>query len=242
MNQYQLPTPEKKPEYVRINFDHIAKAYDRFNDWNSFFLHRKWKNWMISQAKSLVPEAKVAIDLCCGTGDITLRLANEFPQLEKITGLDFSEKMLSFAKHKVTEFPNVKVEIGDVMDLKGFQDNTVDLVTMGFGLRNVSDLKKCLTEIKRILKPNGLFINLDVGRVRPKFLKKFADFYFFRVVPLFGYLIFGKKHEMFDYLPHSSTTYPDQETLQKILLEIGFLDVHFKNFVFGNAVAHLAKK
>lgn len=241
MNQYQLPTPEKKPEYVKTNFDHIAKAYDRFNDWNSFFLHRNWKNWIINQSLTECPNAKIALDLCCGTGDITTRLS-KLNHLQKVIGLDFSENMLSYAKHKIGDKSRVNLIVGDAMNLNEFDDNSVDLITMGFGLRNVSDLKKCLKEIYRVLSPSGVFINLDVGRVRPKFLKWFADFYFFHIVPIFGYLIYGKKHEMFDYLPHSSTVYPDQETLQTILGEIGFKQVRYQNFVFGNAVGHIAKK
>ncbi|TGK54545.1 ubiquinone/menaquinone biosynthesis methyltransferase [Leptospira kanakyensis] len=241
MNQYQLPSQEKKPEYVRTNFDGIARAYDRFNDWNSFFLHRIWKDWVVREAKKSVPLAKSALDLCCGTGDITLRLSQD-PNLEQVVGLDFSEKMLSFAIHKIPENPRVKLLLGDAMNLSQFADGSFDLVTMGFGLRNVSDIKKCLNEIKRVLKKDGVFVNLDVGRVRPKFLKYFADFYFFKIVPIFGYLLYGKENEMFDYLPHSSKAYPDQETLAEILKEVGFQNVRFQNFVFGNAVAHVAKK
>ncbi|TGL41442.1 ubiquinone/menaquinone biosynthesis methyltransferase [Leptospira perdikensis] len=240
MNQYQLPSQEKKPEYVRTNFDGIAKAYDKFNDWNSFFLHRIWKDWVVKEAQKSVPFAKSALDLCCGTGDITLRLSKE-PNLEQIVGLDFSEKMLDFAIHKIPQDPRVNLLVGDAMDLSQFSTASFDIVTMGFGLRNVSDLKKCLMEIKRVLKKGGVFVNLDVGRVRPKFLKFFADFYFFKMVPLFGYLLYGRENEMFDYLPHSSKTYPDQESLAKILEELGFQEVRFQNFVFGNAVAHVAK-
>ncbi|TGN19588.1 ubiquinone/menaquinone biosynthesis methyltransferase [Leptospira idonii] len=241
MNQYKLPSQEKKPEYVKSNFDHIAKAYDNFNDWNSFFLHRAWKNWVVSKAIEEVPHATTALDLCCGTGDITARLSEQ-PNLTSVTGLDFSENMLSFAKKKLDGNSKVKLITGDAMNLNQFADHSIDIITMGFGLRNVSDLKKCLLEIKRVLKPEGIYINLDVGRVRPKILKPFADFYFFRIVPMFGYLLYGRKHEMFDYLPHSSKAYPDQETLQKILEELGFREVKFKNFVFGNAVAHVSKK
>lgn len=241
MNQYKLPSQEKKPEYVRKNFDGIAKAYDRFNDWNSFFLHRIWKNWVVREAKKSVPNAKTALDLCCGTGDITERLSSD-PNLESVVGLDFSEQMLSFAFPKVEGKTHVKLIVGDAMDLSSFTEGSFDIITMGFGLRNVSDLKRCLFEIKRVLRRGGVFVNLDVGRVRPKFLKYFADFYFFKIVPLFGYLLYGKQNEMFDYLPHSSKTYPDQETLSQILTELGFVDVRFQNFVFGNAVAHIAKK
>ncbi|ABZ99690.1 Ubiquinone/menaquinone biosynthesis methyltransferase [Leptospira biflexa serovar Patoc strain 'Patoc 1 (Paris)'] len=241
MNQYKLPSQEKKPEYVRKNFDGIAKAYDRFNDWNSFFLHRLWKDWVVKEAKKAVPGAKSALDLCCGTGDITSRLSQD-PNLETVVGLDFSEQMLSFAFPKVNGKSHVNLLVGDAMDLKQFKNESFDIVTMGFGLRNVSDLNKCLLEIKRVLKKGGVFVNLDVGRVRPKFLKFFADVYFFQIVPLFGYLLYGKQNEMFDYLPHSSKSYPDQETLAQILTDLGFQEVRFQNFVFGNAVAHVAKK
>lgn len=241
MNQYELPSPEKKPEYVKSNFDHIAKAYDRFNDWNSFFLHRSWKNWVVKEALKESSDPKNAVDLCCGTGDITERLAR-VKSIESVTGIDFSENMLSYAKSKLILADRVKLEVGDAMNLKSLKNDSIDIVTMGFGLRNVSDLKKCLLEIKRVLKPGGVFVNLDVGRVRPKFLKYFADFYFFRIVPIFGYLLYGSKHEMFDYLPHSAKSYPDQENLKKILEELGFHSVRFTNFVFGNAVGHVAKK
>lgn len=241
MNQYQLPSQEKKPEYVRSNFDEIAAAYDRFNDWNSFFLHRRWKNWVVNKALEAVPQAELALDLCCGTGDITKRLSDR-TELKSILGIDFSEQMLSFAFQKIQSSDRVILKVGDAMDL-GFQkDNSVDIVTMGFGLRNVSNLEKCILEIKRILKPGGVFVNLDVGRVRPKFLKVIADFYFFQIVPIFGYLLLKKGHEMFNYLPHSSKTYPDQETLASILTQHGFREVRFKNFVFGNAVAHISRK
>lgn len=241
MNQYKLPSQEKKPEYVRKNFDGIARAYDRFNDWNSFFLHRIWKDWVVKEAKKEVPHATSALDLCCGTGDITYRLSLD-SHLKTVVGLDFSEQMLSYAFPKVEGKTQVKLIVGDAMDLKQFPEGSFDIVTMGFGLRNVSDLKKCLFEIKRVLKKDGVYVNLDVGRVRPKFLKFFADFYFFKIVPLFGYLLYGKQNEMFDYLPHSSKVYPDQESLSLILKEVGFSDVRFQNFVFGNAVAHIARK
>ncbi|MDF3819645.1 ubiquinone/menaquinone biosynthesis methyltransferase [Leptospira sp. 96542] len=241
MNQYKLPSQEKKPEYVRSNFDTIATAYDRFNDWNSFFLHRRWKDWVVKTAIQTVPNAQIALDLCCGTGDITKRLSEQ-SGLTSVTGLDFSEKMLSFAKPKIQNKPNAKLNLGDAMDLSAYKSNSIDIITMGFGLRNVSNIDKCLAEIFRVLKPGGVFVNLDVGRVRPQFLKWFADFYFFKIVPWFGYLIFGKENEMFDYLPHSSKTYPDQETLANILNQSGFASVWFQNFVFGNAVAHVGRK
>ncbi len=241
MSQYQLPTKEKKPEYVQSNFDGIARAYDRFNDWNTFFLHRVWKKKLAAKALALNPKASSALDLCCGTGDITAELS-KISQLETVMGIDFSEKMLGIAKEKLKEKSHITLQVGDAMNLSAIPSNSQDIVTMGFGLRNVQNIDKCLKEIHRILRPGAVFLNLDIGKVRPRFLKPFADFYFFRIVPIIGYLVYGGKNQMFDYLPHSSLTYPDQETLVEVLGLASFREVEFQNFVFGNAVLHWARK
>jgi demethylmenaquinone methyltransferase/2-methoxy-6-polyprenyl-1,4-benzoquinol methylase len=126
--------------------------------------------------------------------------------------------------------------------LKNFPNESLDVVTIGFGLRNVNNLSKALSEIHRVLKPGGIFINLDVGKVKNPIIRFFADFYFFKIVPIMGYFIWGGKNQMFDYLPVSSLHYPDQENLKKLLEEAGFTNVSYKNFVFGNATMHISYK
>lgn len=237
-----MPDSASKAEYVRKNFDLISKKYDLFNDLNSFFLHRVWKNEIIKQIKKKISKEDVTcLDLCCGTGDIAFRVA-QLPKVTKVYGIDFSDKMLSIAKERKKTNHKIDFQIGDATHLENFTNEFFDVVTIGFGLRNVSDIHKTLREIYRVLKKGGMFLNLDVGKVKNPLIRVFANFYFFKIVPLIGYLLWGGKNEMFNYLPESSLYYPNQEELKQILEQHGFQEVSYKNFVFGNAVLHIALK
>lgn len=242
MSKFRMPDSASKAEFVKQNFNLISKKYDTFNDLNSFFLHRLWKNQIVKQIQIFFPiQEIICLDLCCGTGDIALRISS-LKNVKKVYGVDFSENMLAIARER--NLKNSKVEFlqGDATDLNQFANNSLDVVTIGFGLRNVDDLNKTLSEIYRVLKQNGLFLNLDVGKVKNPFIRVFADFYFFKIVPLIGYILWGGRNEMFDYLPISSLYYPDQEKLKSILEQHGFKKVFYKNFVFGNATLHIAQK
>lgn len=238
----ELYQEEKKSEYVQTNFNKIAEKYDLFNDLNSFFLHRIWKNSIISEIrKNSKKENLQCLDLCCGTGDISLRLA-EMKESSKVFSVDFSENMLSIARKRLEKNPKSTVQFGDATDLKEFSSASFDAVTIGFGLRNVNQLEKTLSEVFRILKPGGIFINLDVGKVKNPIIRVFADFYFFKIVPILGYLIWGGKNEMFDYLPVSSLKYPGQEELKTIMQKNSFRNVEYRDFVFGNVTMHTGVK
>ncbi|MCC6274301.1 MAG: ubiquinone/menaquinone biosynthesis methyltransferase [Leptospiraceae bacterium] len=241
MTGFQMPNIEKKADFVRENFNSIAKKYDLFNDMNSFGLHRLWKNQIVKIINLSLSQNLVCLDLCSGTGDITKRLSQS-EKVSKIYSVDFSEKMLNIAREKIRSSSKLNFQIGDATNLKEFKNATFDVVTVGFGLRNVNNLDRALKEIFRVLKPEGIFINLDVGKVKNKFVRFFADFYFFKIVPLFGYLIWGGKNDMFDYLPVSSLSYPDQHTLKTMLEKTGYKDVRIKEYVFGNAVLHVCRK
>ncbi|WP_017852354.1 ubiquinone/menaquinone biosynthesis methyltransferase [Leptospira interrogans] len=244
MSGFQMPQANFKAGFVRENFNKIAKKYDRFNDWNSFLLHRVWKNHLVREIENNFSGHLYVLDLCCGTGDISLRLENS-SFVDHVTCVDFSENMLEIAKtrlKKQAQKGRVHFELGDATKLIQFQNSQFDVVSIGFGLRNVDNLSKAIGEIFRVLKPGGMFLNLDVGKVKNPWIRWIADFYFFKIVPILGYILWGGKNEMFDYLPVSSLSYPDQETLQLILEKEGFQRVQYKNFVFGNAVLHVAKK
>ncbi|TGK20486.1 bifunctional demethylmenaquinone methyltransferase/2-methoxy-6-polyprenyl-1,4-benzoquinol methylase UbiE [Leptospira stimsonii] len=244
MSEFKMPETDRKAGFVRENFNRIAEKYDRFNDWNSFLLHRVWKNRLVKEVEKNLGSHLRVMDLCCGTGDISVRLEHS-PSVDHVTCVDFSENMLEIAKtrlRKKGEEGRVDFQVGDATQLKNFQDSQFDAVSIGFGLRNVDHLSKAIQEIYRILKPGGLFLNLDVGKVKNPLIRLAADFYFFKIVPILGYILWGGKNEMFDYLPVSSLSYPSQEKLKSILEENGFRDVRFENFVFGNAVLHIARK
>ncbi len=238
MSQFKMPDKNEKASFVKDNFNIIASKYDLFNDLNSFFMHRLWKNNIIRSIQKNLPDRNlICMDLCCGTGDIAMRLS-KLPEVEKLFAVDFSENMISFSRTRLFDSKKSIVEIGDATDLGKYKSNSFDVVTIGFGLRNVNDISKALAEVNRILKVGGLFLNLDVGKVKNPVIRFFADFYFFKIVPLLGYIIWGGKNSMFDYLPVSSLSYPDQDKLKLLIEESKFEKVQYTNYVFGNVALH----
>ena len=133
-----------------------------------------------------------------------------------------------------------RVLCGDAMRLP-FADASLQFVTVGYGLRNVTDLRGGLKEIHRILRPGGVLASLDVGKVRSPLLRPVVNFYFFRIVPLIGKML-QPGQEMFNYLPESSVAYPEQQVLRELMVECGFGEVEIIEFALGASVIHVARK
>ena len=234
---YTLPKNEEKSVYVEQMFNKIAQKYDLFNDIITFGMHRQWKRFVARQTE--LHDKQSCLDLCCGTGDIAREVLRQYPS-SKVTGLDFSEKMLNIAESKNTSEIVVKYVSGDAMNIP-FQDAVFDAVTIGYGMRNVQDISQFLREILRVLKPEGVLVSLDIGKVRIPILAELNHFYFFHIVPLIGKLLMpGEK--IFKYLPESSLEYPNQDSLKNLMIETGFHMVEFHNFVFGGSTVHVAYK
>jgi len=234
---YTLPNTEQKSVYVEQMFNKIAQKYDLFNDIITFGMHRQWKRFAAQQTD--LHDEQSCLDLCCGTGDIAREVLRQFPS-SKVTGLDFSEEMLNIAESKNTSDINVKYVPGDAMNIP-FQDAVFDAVTIGFGMRNVQDIGQFLREILRVLKPEGVLVSLDVGKVCTPILAEINHFYFFHIVPLIGKLLMLGE-EIFKYLPESTLDYPNQDSLKNLMIETGFQKVEFHNFVFGGSTVHVAYK
>jgi len=234
---YTLPNTEKKSVYVEQMFNKIAQKYDLFNDIITFGLHRHWKRFVAKQTN--LKNEQSCLDLCCGTGDIAREVLRQYPS-SKVTGLDFSEEMLNIAESKNTSDNSVKYMPGDAMNIP-FHDAEFNAVTIGYGMRNVQDISQFLREIFRVLKPKGVLVSLDVGKVRIPILTELNHFYFFHVVPLVGKLLMPDE-DIFKYLPESSIEYPNQESLKNLMIETGFQKVEFYNFVFGASSVHVAYK
>jgi len=239
---YELPPPDQKARYVRTKFDEIARQYDRFNDLITQGQHRRWKRVLVGRL-ALRPDAKGA-DVCCGTGDIALRALKRLGPRGGVLAADFSLNMLRIAAQRLKPGPGAgpsrQVLCADALRLP-FRTASLDFVTIGYGLRNVTDLDGCLRELLRVLKPGGVMGSLDVGKVRYRLLRPWTDAYFFRVVPWIGRLL-QPGQDMFTYLPQSSVAYPDQAALRQRLLDAGFARADSVDFVFGASVIHLAWK
>ena len=234
---YTLPNTEEKSAYVEQMFNKIAQKYDLFNDIITFGMHRQWKRFVARQTDLHAEQS--CLDLCCGTGDIAREGLRRYPS-SKVTGLDFSEEMLNIAESKNNNEITVQYIPGDAMNIP-FQDAAFDAVTIGYGMRNVQNVSQFLQEILRVLKPEGVLVSLDVGKVRIPILAELNHFYFFHIVPLVGKLLMPGE-EFFQYLPESSLEYPNQESLKYLMIETGFQKVEFHNFVFGASTVHVAYK
>ncbi len=246
---YALPERSERADYIRRNFDAIASNYDRFNDWITFGAHRLWKRRAIDRT-ALRPGPVALLDLCCGSGDLSLQAARRLGPEARITALDFSEGMLGVLRDRMAQwsaadrrsFGRITTVAGDATDLSAFADGSFDAITISFGLRNVQDRARCLSECRRALKDGARLVILDVGQVKSAFVSFFHRLYFERIVPRIGFLTHRGKHEMYEYLPASAKIYPDQETLKGELMQAGFASVSYRNVMLGAAVIHVAQK
>lgn len=205
----------KSPKNIQNMFNSIAGGYDKLNDVISFGMQKKIKAECVRML-DLEPSTKL-LDLCTGTGDF-IGLAN----LKNSVGVDFSEKMLEIAKKK---FPKTEFIQADCTDLP-FEDNSFDVVTMGYGLRNIQDRKQALSEVYRVLKPQGKFLQLDFGE------KNLAGKVFEFATPIFA-KIFKTDATAYKYLIDSKRDFPSPKELVKEVETHGFRVKEVKYFVFG---------
>lgn len=143
---------KSKEQHVHEVFEKISTNYDSMNSVISFQQHKVWRNDTMKAMQ--VKTGSSALDVCCGTADWTIALADAVGSTGKVTGLDFSQNMLSVGKEKVKDIPQIELLHGNAMELP-FEDNTFDYVTIGFGLRNVPDYKQVLKEMNRVAKPGA---------------------------------------------------------------------------------------
>ncbi|WP_442601107.1 demethylmenaquinone methyltransferase [Paenibacillus sp. KN14-4R] len=230
----------KKEKFVHSVFETIAPKYDLMNDILSFRRHKAWRKFTMK--KMDVQPGDTAIDLCCGTCDWTLALANA-SGTGNIVGLDFSEKMLEVGRQKVfTSGLDRQIELvqGNAMSLP-FEDNSFDYATIGFGLRNVPDLEQVLREMKRVVKPGGQVVCLELSKPTWQPFKGIYYFYFRKILPLLGKLI-AKSYKQYSWLPESLVSFPDHQQLATIYREIGLQEVQAYPLTGGIAALHIGTK
>jgi demethylmenaquinone methyltransferase / 2-methoxy-6-polyprenyl-1,4-benzoquinol methylase len=205
-------------------FDRIAPVYDVMNRVMTAGLDVRWRRLA---AASAVRAGDRVLDAACGTGD--LAIADLKAGAGKVTGLDFSAKMLERARRKNTTIEWLQ---GDMLALP-FADETFDAATVGFGVRNVEDLGLGLRELRRVLRPGGRLAILEITQPRGA-LRPFYSLWFDRIVPLLGKVLPGG--DAYTYLPASVKRFPTAERLADMLREAGFIDVRFK-LMGGSIVA-----
>jgi len=229
-----------KEQFVHSVFESIAPKYDLMNDLISFRRHKAWRKYTMKQMD--VRPGQTALDVCCGTCDWTVDLA-EASGSGRIVGLDFSKNMLDFGERKIASLKRdeqIELVHGNAMELP-FEDNTFDYATIGFALRNVPDLEQVLREMRRVVKPGGLVVSLELSKPTWQPFKSIYYFYFQKVMPLIGKLI-AKKYEQYKWLPESLVHFPDYNQLAGIFRKIGLDDIRVKPFFLGVAALHIGVK
>ncbi|RWR14980.1 demethylmenaquinone methyltransferase [Siminovitchia fortis] len=231
---------QSKEERVHHVFEKIHQNYDKMNSIISFQQHKKWRQ--VTMNKMNVKEGSAALDVCCGTGDWTIALAESAGKEGRVVGLDFSKNMLAVAKEKLKEkgLEHVDLIQGNAMELP-FDDNSFDYVTIGFGLRNVPDYMQVLKEMHRVTKPGGMAVCLETSQPTLPVFRQIYYAYFRFLMPLFG-KIFAKSYEEYSWLQESARDFPGMDELAQMFWRAGFVDVIYKPFSGGAAAAHIGVK
>ena len=211
-----------KKEQVTKMFDTISGDYDGLNRVISFGIDVKWRKKVVKLVNETTP--KTILDIATGTGDLAIALAKT--NADKIIGLDISSGMLDIGKQKILkkELQNtIDMVLGDSEKMP-FDDDTFDAITVAFGVRNFETLEKGLSEILRVLKPNGIFVILETSVPKKTPFKQGYKFYTKFILPVIGRL-FSKDQSAYSYLSESASVFPYGEALNNILIEIGFINV-----------------
>lgn len=221
---------------VREMFSGIAGKYDLLNHVLSVNIDKRWRRLVRENlADVLANENAVVLDVACGTGDLSIELASNAKA--KIIGTDFCRPMLTLANEKTARIslPVPYLE-ADAMQLS-FADESFDAVTIAFGLRNLSNFRDGLAELRRILKPGGRLVVLEFSSPLVPGFRTLFNLYFTQILPRIGGLVSGSRGA-YEYLPDSVSKFPDQKDLAKMITETGFSDVTYKNLTGGIAAIH----
>ncbi|TRX55099.1 bifunctional demethylmenaquinone methyltransferase/2-methoxy-6-polyprenyl-1,4-benzoquinol methylase UbiE [Thalassomonas sp. M1454] len=232
---------EEKETMVAGVFHSVAKQYDIMNDVMSFGIHRLWKRFTID-ASGVRPGNSI-LDLAGGTGDLTAKFSKLTGPTGKVILADINSSMLNVGRDKLRDLGvvgNVDYVQANAEALP-FDDNSFDIVTIAFGLRNVTDKDKALRSIFRVLKPGGRLLVLEFSKPEHDLLNKAYDFYSFNILPKMGELV-AKDGESYQYLAESIRMHPDQETLKTMMENAGFEQTTYHNLTGGIVALHKGYK
>ena len=231
---------QSKEQRVHKVFEKISDNYDKMNSVISFQQHIKWRKDTMKRM-NVKPGSK-ALDVCCGTGDWTIALAEAVGPSGEVNGLDFSQNMLNVGIEKVKNLGLKQVELihGNAMELP-FPDNSFDYVTIGFGLRNVPDYLQVLKEMHRVVKPGGIAVCLETSQPTLPGYKQVFYFYFKFIMPMFGKL-FAKSYQEYSWLQESARDFPGMKELARMFETAGFKEVFYKPYSGGAAAVHIGYK
>ena len=228
--------PQEHGSRVREMFGKIAGRYDLLNHLLSGNVDKRWRQVVAKRVREWTSGESLILDVACGTGDLSLTLFESTGA--RVIGTDFCRPMLSLAAGKLPD--QITLVEGDALSLP-FKDSTFDVVTIAFGLRNLSNISSGLKELRRILKAEGRLAVLEFSRPSNPVLRKLFGIYFRNLLPLLGGVISGSR-SAYTYLPSSVAQFPDQQQLVALIEQAGFDQVSYENLTGGIAALHLGRR
>jgi demethylmenaquinone methyltransferase/2-methoxy-6-polyprenyl-1,4-benzoquinol methylase len=238
---FETVSAGSKAGRVRDVFDSVASNYDLMNDLMSGGLHRFWKNFALNKT-GLRPGDR-ALDVAGGTGDLTAGMSRQVGPSGMVCLTDINGSMLEQGRRNLIDkgiVGNVALAQADGENLP-FRDDCFHCITIGFGLRNVTDKSAALSSMTRALKPGGRLLVLEFSKPVLKFIEPIYDFYSFNVLPILGELVAGDS-ESYQYLAESIRMHPDQEDMLDLITQAGLEDSHYFNLSGGIVALHMGYK
>jgi demethylmenaquinone methyltransferase/2-methoxy-6-polyprenyl-1,4-benzoquinol methylase len=231
---------EEKQGLVKGVFDSVATKYDIMNDVMSLGSHRLWKDYTIKH--SGVKTGDKVLDIAGGTGDLAKKFSKIVGEKGQVILADINNAMLSVGRDNLINqgISTVKYIQTNAENL-AFKNDSFDLISMAFGLRNVTDKQQALNDFYRTLKPGGTLLVLEFSKLENDFLAKIYDEYSFKILPKMGKFI-ANDEESYEYLAESIRKHPDQQTLKNMIIQAGFSLCEYHNLSGGIVALHKAVK
>ncbi|MCL6519115.1 MAG: bifunctional demethylmenaquinone methyltransferase/2-methoxy-6-polyprenyl-1,4-benzoquinol methylase UbiE [Armatimonadetes bacterium] len=228
-----------REEYIECLFASIAKRYDIANTILSLNLHKSWRKFTLRQTK--LANGDTAVDICTGTGDLAIEIARAVGT-GKVIAVDFCRPMLDLCVRKLDRLgiKNISLIQGNAENLP-LPSNVYKAATIGFGIRNVSNVERAFSEMARVVAPGGSVVCLEFSRPKGKLFARMYNFYSHRILPLIGGLLSGSR-EAYEYLNLSIDSFLSREELSDIMKKVGLQDIEVFDLTGGIVAVHVGVK